>query len=130
MTFETMLARVAKIAAWASVAFIVYATLVPLAMRPTLGRLGSDYERFAAYLVVSALIVAAYPQHPIRVGLAVVIAAVILEVAQLAIPDRDARVSDVLIKATGALIGILAAWSWNKWLARAAFRPPETLPNE
>lgn len=110
-----MFGRTAKIAAWASIAFVVYATLVPLAMRPTLGRLGTDYERFAAYVVVSALIVLAYPQHPVRIGVAVVTAALILEMAQLAIPDRDARVSDALIKAAGALIGILAAWFWNKW---------------
>jgi VanZ family protein len=110
-----MFARIAKIAAWASIAFVVYATLVPLAMRPTLGRLGTDYERFAAYVVVSALIVLAYPQHPIRIGIAVVAAALILEMAQLVIPDRDARVSDALVKAGGALIGILVAWSWNRW---------------
>lgn len=120
-----MFARIAKIAAWASVAFVIYATLSPLAMRPTLGRLGTDYERFAAYVVVAALVVLAYPQHPVRIGFAVVAAAVILEVAQLAIPDRDARVSDALIKVAGALIGILAAWFWNKWRARAALRSPE-----
>lgn len=120
-----MLGRIAKIAAWASIAFIVYATLSPLAMRPTLGQLGTDYERFSGYVVVSALILLAYPQHPIRVGLAVIGAAVILEIAQLAIPDRDARVSDALIKVAGALIGIFAAWCWNKWQAGRASRSPE-----
>ena len=125
-----MFGKIAKIAAWASVGFIIYATLVPLAMRPTLGRLGTDYERFAGYMVVSVLIGLAYPRHPIRVGFAIITAAVILEIAQLAIPDRDARVSDTLIKAAGALVGILAAWFWKKWLAGRAFRPPETLPTE
>ncbi len=124
-----MFGRIAKIAAWAWVAFIVYATLVPRAMRPTLGQVGADYERFAGYVVVAMLIVLAYPRHPIKVGFAVVTAAVVLEIAQLAVPDRDAQVSDALIKAGGALIGILVAWCWNKWQASRALRP-QTLPTE
>jgi VanZ family protein len=105
-----MFGRVAKIAAWAWVAFIVYATLVPLAMRPTLGLVGANYERFTGYVVVSMLVLLAYPRHPIKVGFFVVTAAVILEIAQLAIPDRDAQVSDAIIKSAGALVGILIAF--------------------
>ena len=125
-----MFGKIARIAAWASVAFIVYATLVPLAMRPTLGRLGTDYERFAAYAVVSMVIVLAYPRHPIRVAFVVIAAAVILEVAQLAIPGRDARVWDALMKTAGALAGVAVASLWKKWLAGRAFRAPRTLPTE
>jgi VanZ family protein len=125
-----MSGKIAKIVAWASAGFIVYATLVPLAMRPKLGGLGTDYERFAAYAVGSALILLAYPRHPIRVGFVVIAAAVILEIAQLAIPDRDARISDTLIKAAGALAGIAVALFRKKWLTGKASRSTEIMPSE
>jgi VanZ family protein len=96
----------AKVAAWLSVGFIVYATLVPLGMRPTAGKIGPDYERFVAYAVTSTLMVLAYPRHPARVGLGVIAMAVILEISQLAIPDRDARVADALMKVAGGLSGL------------------------
>ena len=101
-------------AAWASVGFIVYATLVPLGMRPTLGWIGANYERFAAYAVASAFLVLAYPHHPKRVGILVIAIAVVLEIAQLAIPDRDARVIDTLVKVAGGFAGIVAAAFWNR----------------
>src|SRR5258708_1836194 len=52
---QKMVRRIIEIAAWVTVAFIVYATLVPLGMRPTVGDIDPDYERFAAYAVASAL---------------------------------------------------------------------------
>ncbi len=113
-----MFGKVAKVAAWASIGFIVYATLVPRGMRPTLGEIGVNYERFAGYAVASAVLVLAYPRHPIRVGILVAAIAVVLEIAQLAIPDRDARVMDILVKMTGGLAGIVAAALWNRRMFR------------
>jgi hypothetical protein len=73
-----------------------------------------NYERFAAYAVASAFLVLAYPRRPIRVGILVIAIAVVLEIAQLAIPDRDARVIDTLVKVAGGLAGIAAAAFWNR----------------
>jgi hypothetical protein len=70
-----MFGKLAKIAAWASLGFIVYATLVPPGMRPTLGDIGANYERFAAYAVASVLLVLAYPRYPVRVGILVIASA-------------------------------------------------------
>ena len=112
-----MFGKLAKIAAWASLGFIVYATLVPPGMRPTLGDIGANYERFAAYAVASVLLVLAYPRHPVRVGILVVAFAIALEFAQLEIPGRDARVADMLVKAAGGLAGIVAAALWNRHVA-------------
>ena len=113
-----MLRKFFKIAAWASAAFIIYATLVPLGMRPTLGNLGPNYERFAAYAVASMLMALAYPRHPVRVGLIVVAIAIILEVGQLAVPDRDAHVADALVKIAGGLAGAAVATFCNRRLLR------------
>jgi VanZ family protein len=102
-----MLRTFAKVAAWGSVGFIVYATLVPLGMRPTVGGIGPDVERFAAYAGTAALMVLAYPRYPVRVALMVVAMAAILEISQLAIPDRDARVADAMVKMAGGLCGLM-----------------------
>jgi VanZ family protein len=111
-----MFGKLARIAAWASLGFIVYATLVPPGMRPRLGEIGANYERFAAYAVASALLVLAYPRHPLRVGILVIAFAIALEFAQLEIPGRDARALDTLVKVAGGLAGISAAALWNRHL--------------
>jgi VanZ family protein len=116
-----MVRKLFAIAGWASVGFIVYATLVPLAMRPTAGDLGPNCERFGAYAVASALMVLAYPRHQIRIGLFMVAIAVVLEISQLAIPDRDARVVDTLVKIMGALAGTAAATLCDRWAVRRGF---------
>ena len=109
-----MVGKFAKVAAWASIAFIIYATLVPIGMRPGVGEISPDYERFAAYAVAAALMVLVYPRHPVRVGVLLVAIAVVLEVLQLAMPDRDARVADAVVKVAGALVGIVAADFCNR----------------
>jgi VanZ family protein len=109
-----MVNKFVGIVAWATVAFIVYATLVPLALRPTFGWITPNCERFAAYAVGSALLTLAYPRHWIRVGLFAVVLAGALEWLQLVIPDRDARLADALVKMAGALVGIAIAHFWNR----------------
>jgi VanZ like family len=109
-----MFEKLAKVAAWASILFIIFATLVPIGMRPSVGEINPNYERFAAYAVAAALMVLAYPGHPVRVGVIMVAIAVVLEVFQLAIPHRDARVADVLVKVAGALVGIAPASFCNR----------------
>ncbi len=106
------------LAAWASVGFIIYATLVPGHLRPTIQGVGPDCDRFAAYAVASALMILAYPRHAIRIGLVMVMVAIVLEVAQLATPDRDARVVDTLIKIAGALVGTGVAAFGDRWAVR------------
>ncbi|NOJ39131.1 hypothetical protein [Bradyrhizobium australiense] len=55
-----------KIAAFLSVGFIIYDTLVPLGMRPTISEIGADCERFAAYAMAAGFMVVACPRHSIR----------------------------------------------------------------
>jgi hypothetical protein len=102
------------IVAWATVAFIIYATLVPLELRPTFGWITPDCERFAAYAVGAALLTLAYPRHWIRVALFAVVLAGVLELLQLAVPHRDARLADAVVKVAGALTGIAGAYLCNR----------------
>jgi hypothetical protein len=121
--YAIMVNKFVGIVAWATVAFIIYATLAPLALRPTFGWITPDGERFAAYAVGSALLTLAYPRHWIRVGLFAVALAGVLELLQLAVPDRDPRLADALVKMAGALAGIAVAQFWNRSHAATGVAP-------
>jgi len=98
------------VAAWASLAFIVYATLVPIEARPAIPdaiNIG-PIEHIGAFAIFGALFCVAYPQHTIIICIFVIGAAGLLEFAQAFTPDRHARVSDALQKMAGGIVGILA----------------------
>lgn len=113
-----MVRKLFGLAAWASVVFIVYATLVPVHLRPRIDGVGPDFERFAAYALASVLMALAHPRHAVRIAFAMVAVAIVLEIAQLATPDRDARVVDTLVKIAGALVGTGAAVLGDRWAVR------------
>jgi VanZ family protein len=112
---STMIHKLIAIAAWACLSFIIYATLSSLEARPELTGAGfykaffTVLERFGAYAVLGLLFSLAYPRHVVSVCLLVLGSAVILELLQNFVPDRDARVSDALEKIAGGLAGILTA---------------------
>lgn len=102
-------------AAWALLVFIIYATLTSLERRPELtdARFCKAFltllERIGAYGILGLLFHFAYPRQLMFVSLLVSGSAVILEILQIFIPDRDARVLDALEKLAGGVAGILAA---------------------
>jgi VanZ family protein len=108
-----MLHKLMVAAAWAGLVFITYATLSPIDWRPELVA-GGFYkafftvaERFGAYAVLGLLFCLAYPRHLALVCILVFGSAVILELLQNFVPDRDARVVDVIEKLLGGAAGIL-----------------------
>jgi hypothetical protein len=113
-----MVRKLFSLAAWASVGFIVYATLVPVHLRPTIESAGPDFERFGAYVFASGLMALAYPRYAIRIAFFMTATAAVLEVAQLATPDRDAHVVDMLVKMGGALAGTTAAAFCERWAVK------------
>jgi VanZ family protein len=107
-----MFQKLIAIAAWACLIFIIYATLSNFGGRPRLTATESALvvvvERFGAYGLLGLLFCLAYPR---RVALVCVLAfgsAVVLELLQIVIPDRDARVIDAVEKLAGGAAGILA----------------------
>jgi VanZ family protein len=98
-----------RIAAWAYLCFIIYATLSPLRDRPTL-LTSSSLEHLAAFLVLGALFCLAYPQRRVPILLVVVIgSAVLLELLQLLAPDRHGRILDAIQKIAGGTLSALLA---------------------
>jgi VanZ family protein len=110
-----MIQRLTAATAWACLIFIAYATLSSIDARPEL--IGPGFwkgsftvvERFGAYALLGLLFYLAYPNQVAFVCLLVLGSAVILELLQIVIPDRDARVVDAVEKLAGGAAGILTA---------------------
>ena len=96
-----------RLAAWAFIAAIVFATLGPIQDRP---RLSSDpqLERFIAFLALGFIFALAYPHHRARIAIAVLVCALALEAAQRLTSDRHGELRDALAKVLGGLLGVLA----------------------
>ena len=108
----TMYRRVVAIAAWSSLAFIVFSTLSPVGLRPQVASVG--FEHLAAFAVMGLLFAVAYPRHLVPIVTLVLGSAAILELFQFITPDRHARFSDMLVKLAGGSIGIVVARAWDK----------------
>ena len=104
---------------------IAWVTLCPPAMRPSLGP--PDLERFLAFVGMGALGAAAFPTRRMSVLFALVAFAVALEFGQALIPGRDPRDSDALIKAAGAVTGILTVLGLARKGLRQLGRRPHRL---
>ncbi|MDB5565420.1 MAG: hypothetical protein JWP84_1986 [Tardiphaga sp.] len=109
--------------AWAVLAFIVYATLSPLGLRPHLGS-GVGAERFGAFAVVGLLFGLAYPKRLWLVLAIVLGTAVLLETLQYLTPDRHGRVADALVKLAGGAVGAGLSLVSNRALATIETQRP------
>ena len=83
------------------------ATLCPINLRPHLW--SANHERFAAYLVLGAMISLAAQRRWLSALALTVFLAFGLEAAQRLIPGRHAVLSDATIKALGGVLGCAAA---------------------
>lgn len=107
-----MFQKLIALAAWACLVFIAYATLVSLDARPELVSSGyykaffTVVERFGAYALLGILFCLAYPRHLTFVCILVFGSAVALELLQVFVPDRDARLLDLAEKLLGGAAGI------------------------
>ena len=104
--------KLAPMTAWACLLFVASATLSPIYLRPRLMEtepaLIVILEHVGAFAVIGFLFSVIYTRTTL-VCLLVLGSAVILELLQLVVPDRDARVIDAVEKLIGGGVGIIAA---------------------
>ena len=121
--------RLAQLIAWASVAFIAYATLTRVGfvyaiyfkLAPFLMHIGmrkyAAIEHFVAFAVLGALLSLAYPNRVATICCVVFGGAIALELAQTLTPDRHGTVIDAIQKVSGGAFGILtvkfATYFWH-----------------
>jgi len=102
-----MTLRLLRPLAWLLLAAIIFVTVSPIELRPhTITTV--DADRALAYVVVGFLFALAYPRQWKLVALLLIFGALAIEFLQYLSPTRHARLHDVVVKAAGAMLGILA----------------------
>lgn len=98
--------------AWGMLAAIVFVSLSPIGLRPV-DLLPVNMDRMLAFALLSGLFVLAYPRYAIWVGATMIAAAGVIELLQSLSPTRHAQVEDAVVKALGALLGMVTAMAVN-----------------
>ena len=97
--------RVLRVLAWASIITLVALTVVPANYRPTTPA-PHDIEHLAAFAIAGILVGLSFRSPPLVLFVAAVAFAALLELLQLGIPTRHARLSDFIVNCLGSWIGL------------------------
>jgi VanZ family protein len=105
-----------RIIAWLLAAAVTFATLGPPRLRPH-SHLGQDGEHALAFVLVGLAFGLAYTGNRLRTGVIMVVLIGALELAQLIVPGRHARLEDFIVDALAACVGFAAA-ACADWAAK------------
>jgi VanZ family protein len=117
--------RSARIIAWVLVFILTLLSVVPPWLRPTTN-VSHNVEHFAALFVTGVAFGLGYSRRPVIVGLVLVFFCAAIEIVQLLVPGRHARLSDFIVDAVAATAGVAAAFvggraakgsRYRRWLA-------------
>jgi VanZ like family len=112
----------ARVAAWGLAITIVILSIVPAGLRPETA-LPHHLEHFAIYAMTGLAFALGYRQMPLRLSLWLVVFSGGVELAQLFVPGRHARLSDFLVDAAAACAGVFAAEALKRATADPAVAP-------
>ncbi len=101
MTIQSFFRWVASILVFAVAAF----TLLPVEFRPITGA-SVALEQFTAFAAIGGTFGWGYPKHRLGILLILIGMVGLLEAAQYLVPGRHGHLSDGIVKASGALVGI------------------------
>ena len=116
---------VAKVAGWGLLGVIAFLSLSPPAYRPVTG-VGHNLEHFLVHLLVGMAFGIGYAKRPWLLALGLLAFTASIELAQLLVPGRHARLRDFLIDAGAACLGIGLAWAGRT--VASLFRPSRSAP--
>src|SRR3954466_15505910 len=94
--------------AWLLAAAVAFATLGPPGLRPH-SALGQDGEHALAFVLVGLAFGLAYPQRRLLTAGIAVVSIGVLELLQLWMPGRHARLEDFIVDALAACVGLAVA---------------------
>jgi VanZ family protein len=106
-----------RLFAWLLAAAVTFATLGPASLRPH-ADITHDGEHVLAFILIGLAFSFAYPkQRKLAAGISVILIGV-LELLQLFVPGRHARLEDFVVDALSALAGFALAaiigWQWRE----------------
>jgi hypothetical protein len=108
-----MIERILKVTSWLIVAALVIITIVPANERPITG-LQHDLEHFSAFWVAGLTFGLAYAGYLRAYLLSAIVFTLALELSQIPLATRHARLEDFVVDATGACLGIVVAYACRK----------------
>jgi VanZ like family len=108
-----MLIFAARLAAWLVLAMIVTMTLSPPVLRPTTA-IAHEAEHVVIFAAAGLAFGIGYVRWPWFLYISTVSFCAILEVAQLFVTGRHARLSDLVLNTIAATVGILAGSIFSK----------------
>jgi VanZ family protein len=94
-----------RLFAWMLAAAVTFATLGPANLRPR-SNFGQVGEHEFAFVLVGIAFGLAYPRHRLLTALISVLMIGVLELLQLLVPGRHARLEDFVVDAVAACAGI------------------------
>lgn len=97
--------KVVQVAAWLLAAAIVGLSLLPPATRPVTGT-GQSFEHATIFLSLGVAYSIGYSHRAWRLVVGLLTFAAVVELLQLLVPGRHARLSDFLIDGTASCLGI------------------------
>jgi hypothetical protein len=100
---------VARTLAWIGISAIIVLSVVPANDRPVSG-VGQGLEHFTAFALVGEAFAIGYPFSLIRLLVLAVFFCGGIELLQVPLPTRHARVSDFLVDSVGACFAILCVF--------------------
>lgn len=106
-----------QIGAWLLAAATTFATLGPPRYRPVTA-LAHDFEHALAFVLIGAAFSLAYPRHRWQTMAVAVVLVGIVELLQLWMPGRHARLEDFIVNILTLWIGVVAIA-----IASRVFRP-------
>jgi VanZ family protein len=108
---------IVRAAAWVGIFAIFVLSVVPAEQRPVSG-LGQSYEHFTAFALVGGVFAIAYPLLLTRLLALAVLYCGGIELLQVPLPTRHARVSDFLVDTLGAFVAIVCVAVARKLVRR------------
>ena len=105
LQINPLMRRLFQIAAWLLVIEISLVSLVPPSLRPVTGA-PHNFEHLAIFLLTGIAFAIGYPRRLFLQSIGLVIFAGLIEIAQLWVPGRHARLSDFIVDASAACIGV------------------------
>jgi len=97
-----------RLIAWGLAAAIAYATLGPATQRPH-SNLGQNGEHAFAFVLLGLAFGLAYARAPGRTAVLAIVYTGLVEVLQFLAPGRHARLSDFVVDALAACVGLVCA---------------------
>ena len=117
-----LMSFILKAIAWILAAAVTFATLGPPTYRPHASDLGQNGEHAFAFILVGLAFGLAYSRNRWKTAAISLATIGLLEVLQLLVPGRHARLSDFVVDALAACAGLAFAAGLD-WAIRRVRRP-------